>query len=359
MEIDMKNGNLKMMILVLAALVAASHVKAQTTRDPNPAIEAQIHKTLLDYYAASDSRDEAGMTKIYAEKSVFYDAQNGLLTGDQLKNLIHPYFLETAAGRVRFTTSIEGLHVLVIDQNSAIANYTMVSSTLKNGKSTIDRNYVTDVMTLRNGRWQIVAEHSSDIPKPVEPIVSGLPNDWIRSPGANGDQYLITVDNTIMHSGKASASIKFACGDSGDKWASLSQAVAADAYRGKRVRLTGWLRTADVGSAGIWMRVDGERKMLGFDNMADRDVTGTTEWKQYSVVLDVPAEAVNIVFGTLIQEMGQVWADDFALAIVDPSVKPTGIIGEGGETDDPSYAGRKRSDRKMPVNLGFEEGAVK
>jgi hypothetical protein len=38
---------------------------------------------------------------------------------------------------------------------------------------------------------------------------------------------------------------------------------------------------------------------LGFDNMSDHAVKGTTDWKMYSVVLDVPDDAKNIFLGAL------------------------------------------------------------
>lgn len=355
----MKHLSLNLAIILFAAFLMVTSVNAQTAANPNAAIEAEIRKSVLAYWAASDNRDEAGVLKIEAEDGVFYDLFTGLLTREQLKNNVHPYFAETAADRTKYTTTVEGFNVLVIDPKSAVANYTTVSSISENGKTKTDRNYVTEVFVLRNGSWQIVAEHLSKIPKPVEPITAGLPAGWQRTPGGTGDQYSINVDKNVRHGGTASASIRFSCGSLDESWASLGQAVAADDYRGKRVRLTGWLKTADAEGAGIWMRIDGEKHMFGFDNMSNRLVKGTTDWKQYSVVLDVPAEAVNIYFGTLVWENGQVWSDDFALEIVDKSVASTDINGGGPKEDNPAYANLKRSDKKKPVNMGFEDGAVK
>jgi len=119
----------------------------------------------------------------------------------------------------------------------------------------------------------------SDIPKPVEPIVSGLPSGWKRTRGGKADHYLIYVDSEIKHGGQASASIKFNCGDNQYPWASLGQPIAADEYRGKRVRLSGWLKTVDASEAALWMRIDGEQRLLAFDYMNDRGVSGTTDGK--------------------------------------------------------------------------------
>ncbi|MBU6296945.1 MAG: hypothetical protein KJS68_01770, partial [Alphaproteobacteria bacterium] len=76
------------------------------------------------------------------------------------------------------------------------------------------------------------------------------------------------------------------------KWGTLSQAVSATPYLGKRVRLSAMLKTQDADSAQLWLQVQGSgNKMLSFDNMNDRPVKGTTDWKRYDAVLDVPKGA--------------------------------------------------------------------
>jgi len=94
----------------------------------------------------------------------------------------------------------------------------------------------------------------------------------------------------------------------------LMQIVAADSYLGKRLRLSAMLKTADADRAQLWMRMDGaDSKILGFYNMDDRPVTGTTDWKRYSLVLDVPNGTNNIAFGVFLYGKGKVWAEDFRL----------------------------------------------
>ena len=75
-------------------------------------------------------------------------------------------------------------------------------------------------------------------------------------------------------------------------FATLMQTIDASAYRGKRVRLSGNLRTKDAGKGQLWLRIDGsDRKPLGFDNMEQRAVKGDSAWQNFAIVLDVPAEA--------------------------------------------------------------------
>ena len=91
-----------------------------------------------------------------------------------------------------------------------------------------------------------------------------------------------------------------------------------EACRDKRIRYSGWIRTEGVagGRAGLWWRVDGPgREMLGFDNMQNRGPSGDSDWTEYSIELDVPAEAINVNFGLIMTGSGQAWFDAVAVAV--------------------------------------------
>lgn len=89
------------------------------------------------------------------------------------------------------------------------------------------------------------------------------------------------------------------------------QIFRADDYRGKRQRLSAWMSTEKADSAQLWLRLDSAKSTVGFDNMDNRAVTGTTGWKKYELTLDVPAATVKIAFGVIVSGQGQVWVDDF------------------------------------------------
>jgi hypothetical protein len=73
------------------------------------------------------------------------------------------------------------------------------------------------------------------------------------------------------------------------------------------------------------MRVVGpDGETMSFDNMGDRPITGTTEWRQYRVVLDVPETAELIAFGVLLQGPGRVWIDDVEVEPVSSDIPTTG-----------------------------------
>lgn len=156
------------------------------------------------------------------------------------------------------------------------------------------------------------------------PAEAGFPSDW----GGGGDGYEITVDESVVHAGGASARIEAVASPPDDAaFGTLTQCISAERWRGKRVRFSGWLRTQDVdpAGAGLWMRVDpyvGPRS-LAFDNMSDRRVTGSTDWNRYEIVLDVPEEAKAVVFGALLSGEGRLWVDDLTLEELRETVATT------------------------------------
>ena len=153
------------------------------------------------------------------------------------------------------------------------------------------------------------------------------PNGWYRT-GANPMDYDMSVDRRVAHSGKASATLKnIAVKPLG--FGALMQSFDAEAFRGKRVRMSGYLRAKNVGrGAGMLMRVDGSQtgKTLAFDNMGDRPIRGTTDWTRCVIVLDVPEEASAIAFGALLTGAGQIWMDDLQFEIVGQDTATTSSI---------------------------------
>lgn len=156
---------------------------------------------------------------------------------------------------------------------------------------------------------------------------NGWPADWGGGPAG----YEPRVDEQIVHGGKYSGRIRFVGPEQADgpKFGTLVQGFTPDTYRGQRIRYSGWVRTenADGGGAGLWMRIDGAKpKVLAFDNMQRRWITGTTEWTKCEIVLDVPKEAAEIVFGALLHGKGTAWVDDLQIQEVDTSVPTTDLI---------------------------------
>ena len=80
----------------------------------------------------------------------------------------------------------------------------------------------------------------------------------------------MVVDLSVRHRGKAAARIESTDTAPADGFGTLMQSFKADAYRGKRIRLSAWMKTENAASAQMWLRLDGTKSVLGFDNMDSR-----------------------------------------------------------------------------------------
>lgn len=166
-----------------------------------------------------------------------------------------------------------------------------------------------------------------------------LPKGWFRA-GSTPASYEMGAQAGDRHPGDRNAFIRSLPKETG--FGTLMQTIDASAYRGKRMRLSGYLRTRDATGAAMWMRLDGSgQRVVGFDNMSDRSLRGTTDWKRCDIVLDVPDSARTIAFGFLLEGKGEVLADDFRLEEVGKDVAVTGK----GEQALPA----------APVNLDFAQ----
>ncbi len=170
----------------------------------------------------------------------------------------------------------------------------------------------------------------------------GAPKGWFIA-GSHPKEYEMSVDRDVVRSGRASAHLKSNASKTSG-FGTLMQTFQADAFQGKRVRLSGFARSKDVSDwAGLWMRVDGPRgEALAFDNMQQRAIKATTDWTRYEIVLDVPAQAEQIACGLLLTGRGEAWMDDLKLEVVTKDV-PTTAGGPG------------RTAHVAPVNLDFEQ----
>jgi len=147
--------------------------------------------------------------------------------------------------------------------------------------------------------------------------------------------------------------------------ATIAQSIRADKYRGQRVRLSGFLKSTGLGPATyFWMRVDGGPGATS-DFMQRRPIRGTSDWQKQELVLDVPASAIGITFGFLLNGGGQAWLDDVMLEVVGQDVTLTGQAGGFYGADSIPSTSRALTDQRKrqtvayrlspqrPVNLDF------
>ena len=168
-----------------------------------------------------------------------------------------------------------------------------------------------------------------------------IPDGWFPA-GSNPSEYEMGIDNSTFQSGNSCAYIK-SKSPKEKEFGTLMQTISAENYLGKRLQLSGYIKSENVkGWSGLWMRIDGNNnQQLGFDNMQGRAIKGTTEWKKYEIVLDIPSNSKSINYGLLLGGEGKVWFDNFKLEEVDKSIPVTNL----------------RKENKLlsqPINLDFE-----
>jgi RNA polymerase sigma factor (sigma-70 family) len=178
---------------------------------------------------------------------------------------------------------------------------------------------------------------------PAPGVAPKVPKGWFKNGSAN-DLYEVGVDENNAWGGMPSAYTK-STGPADGKFGGMMQTISAETYQNQRVRLTGWMKTegANDGGGHLWLRIDGEQasQMLGFDNMDGRAPKGTTDWQEYSIVLDVPPNAARLNYGFFVQGKGQMWVNGVTITPVGNEVATTNSV----KAQPPLP--------KTPVNLGF------
>lgn len=92
-------------------------------------------------------------------------------------------------------------------------------------------------------------------------------------------------------------------------FADLRQGILADTYRGRRVRLSADLKTADAtGKAGLYLRVIDPARSRPPEIREQLSLHGTTGWTRQHIEADVPADSVYVLFGITLTGPGQIWA---------------------------------------------------
>lgn len=168
------------------------------------------------------------------------------------------------------------------------------------------------------------------------------PVGWAKR-GSMPESYDMGVEKGAGLNGSDAATIK-SKKKKIEGFGTLLQTCSADSFRGKRVRMSGYMRTEHVTSwASFWLRVDKDSAKrvvtVAFDNMNERSLKGTTNWTKCDIVLDIPADATKFTYGAMLNGTGQIWFDDLSFSAVDTSVPTTG-----------NY----RKTTHAPKNLDFE-----
>lgn len=141
---------------------------------------------------------------------------------------------------------------------------------------------------------------------------SPAPARWTRDMAKNGKMGRVSQDRTRFHSGHASLKIEPNNENSASQPLSVGQLFPAGAYRGRRLRLSGYV-FAEGGAMGVlgMLSIVGGRP----GNLVSTQPTGGPDWVLQETVYDVPDDP-NVQLGVICMvggRSGAVWFDDVSV----------------------------------------------
>lgn len=176
-------------------------------------------------------------------------------------------------------------------------------------------------------RMRATGERYTQAREKLRSISGGAPagvQGWILA-GSHPADYEIGVEEDLTYQGGRVAYLR-SVAEKASGFGTVMQTIGGDDYRERRVRFSASVQAHDIESwAGLWMRVDGATPgvPLAFDNMQNRPLRGSFDWRRVEVVLDVPSEASAVAFGLLLTGRGAVRMSQLGLEVVDDSVPVT------------------------------------
>jgi RNA polymerase sigma factor (sigma-70 family) len=143
--------------------------------------------------------------------------------------------------------------------------------------------------------------------------------------GPSTETFLVGVDPDTRRTPASDPAAYIKSSAPATKQVSQGYGASMEGLRGKRVRLSAWIKTRNVANwSDIEMSVLGYgQRVLGECELYDHPITGTTDWQQCAVVADVPADAQSIVFTSNVYGKGEMWTDGFRIETVREDVPTT------------------------------------
>ena len=155
---------IRIIVLLFMALIFATPSLGQKTAKaqarPNK-VEAELMQLERDIGEANIKRDKAFFARVEADEFIFTDSAGGLTTkAEDVASLDKP------VGELKLVSYIvDEMKVVVYDKTAVVWGRVTTTSRGKD-REVVGKSRFTDVFVKRNGRWQIVAGHSSRLREP-------------------------------------------------------------------------------------------------------------------------------------------------------------------------------------------------
>ena len=134
--------------------------------------------------------------------------------------------------------------------------------------------------------------------------------------GTGVTDYDVSLDSSVAHGGHASVRIASRVAEPYGS-ASIAQQVRADAWRGRRVRFSGYLKGQDVegDGGGITIGVVSSAGVTAQRTLDTAPILGSTGWRAVRADVDVPSTAAGINLTVTLNGAGTLWVDDLRLEV--------------------------------------------
>lgn len=168
----------------------------------------------------------------------------------------------------------------------------------------------------------------------------------------------VKLDHFVPHGGRYSAMLERTdTAPQSMNLGSLWQMIDAGRFAGRRIRLSGYLKTQEADSAGLRIRISrSEGGQLKFAHVDSARLEGTSDWQEVQIVADIPEDESVLSIEVVLEGRGRLWADDLSLSIVDESAE---LDANGNWSRLSPEAGMifpVSTGVNTPRNLGFELG---
>jgi len=169
-------------------------------------------------------------------------------------------------------------------------------------------------------------------------LAEPLPEYWSQH---NQEHYESGRDYNIKNKGSYSAYITSRTTTpkgTGEVW----QAVGDCYFPNNKAKLSVFLKTSNIiGKAGITFKVVTPNQIIR-DRMKERELSGSTPWKEYFSIMKIPSDCVQMSVGFILEGTGTVYADDFKISKAN------------NKTEESSSVEVFENVRSKLENLGFE-----
>jgi C-terminal processing protease CtpA/Prc len=142
---------------------------------------------------------------------------------------------------------------------------------------------------------------------------TGYPEKWF----SNAKGYKISLCEEFVYHGNSSLKIESDVVSENQPASFLVQSTPIT-ISGDSIKLVGYIKTQNVPAdsyASLFARIDGASGILESDYMAERGISGNTNWQRVEIKLPLPKEAKTLSIGIILFGTGISWTDNLSLSI--------------------------------------------